>query len=132
MCSSDLFFYGQVPGLGLILVIYASSTIFALGGPQSVSMLKVSTGGELVGVAFSQIAFNSGNAIGAWMGGIPFAMGLSARFPLLVGAVLALLGLIFVGIYCYYYEAKVSAAPAAAPATPTSATAEAEATSATA
>ena len=44
--------------------------------------------------ASQQAAFNVGNAIGAFLGGIVIALGFGFRAPILVAGVLALLGLL--------------------------------------
>ncbi len=51
-------------------VLIATACLFALSSPMQLLLLKYSPGGELMGGAAVQIAFNLGNAIGATVGGI--------------------------------------------------------------
>lgn len=54
----------------------------------------------MLGAASIQIAFNLGNALGAWCGGIPIARGLAPRYTALPGALLAFGGFLLFAIYC--------------------------------
>ncbi len=54
-------------------VMVATGCLFALSSPMQLLLLKYSPGGELMGGAAVQIAFNLGNAIGATVGGIAIA-----------------------------------------------------------
>ncbi|MDT3663113.1 MAG: MFS transporter [Anaerobiospirillum sp.] len=84
--------WGDTMVVGIVLLTYAAGCLFGCGGPQQVSILRTSPGGELIGVAFGQVAFNFGNAIGAFLGGVPLELGHGAESVLLVSA-----GLVFVG-----------------------------------
>lgn len=86
------FFWGNTMIVGIVLITYAAGCLFGAGGPQQVSVLRTSPGGELIGVAFGQVSFNFGNAIGAFAGGMPLEMGYGAEYVLLVSAGLVLLG----------------------------------------
>ncbi len=49
---------------------------------------------QTLGAAMSHASLNMGNALGAWLGGLVIAAGYGLRAPLLVGAALALAGLV--------------------------------------
>ncbi len=51
-------------------IMIATACLFALSSPMQLLLLKYSPGGELMGGAAVQIAFNLGNAIGATIGGM--------------------------------------------------------------
>jgi DHA1 family arabinose polymer transporter-like MFS transporter len=55
-------------------------------------MIQSSKGAEMLGASITQAAFNMGNALGAFLGGLPLAMGYSYTSPALVGVGLALAG----------------------------------------
>ena len=57
----------------------------------------------MLGAASIQIAFNVGNALAAWCGGLALQTGLDDRYPALVGVPLALIGctLLFT-LHCKY------------------------------
>ena len=103
------FFWGNITFLGTLLMIYATGTLFAMSGPQQVSILRTAPGGELIGVAFGQVAFNFGNAMGAYFGGVPMEFGYGADSVLLVATGLALCGLVFMGLYIKFYEPACTA-----------------------
>ena len=42
--------------------------LFAVSSPQQVLLIRYSKGGEMLGAASVQVAFNLGNAIGAYCG----------------------------------------------------------------
>lgn len=99
-----IFFFGQYTILGVACMIFCSGMLFGLSTPQQVSILRTSPGGELIGVAFGQIAFNFGNAIGAWMGGIPMNLGYNARYCVLVAIIITAVGTLFMLMYTKKYE----------------------------
>lgn len=53
----------------------------------------------MMGAACVQIAFNLGNAVGAYAGGLPIDVGLGYRYPALVGVFVVALGWICVTWY---------------------------------
>ncbi len=74
-------------------VLIATACLFALSSPMQLLLLKYSPGGEMMGGAAVQIAFNLGNAIGATVGGIALS---KTGFPAtasLYGTVLAALSI---------------------------------------
>jgi DHA1 family arabinose polymer transporter-like MFS transporter len=60
-----------------------------------VLMIRTAKGAEMLGASASQASFNIGNALGALLGGLPIAAGLSLASPLFVGVLMALFGVIF-------------------------------------
>jgi DHA1 family arabinose polymer transporter-like MFS transporter len=55
-------------------------------------LIDHSAGAEMLGSSLGQSGFNIGNALGAFLGGIPLTLGLSYTAPLWVAAGLALSG----------------------------------------
>ena len=53
-----------------------------------------------------QVAFNLGNAIGAYCGGLPLQAGMGYQYPALVGAPFALIGFTLLTIFYRKYEKK--------------------------
>ena len=49
--------------------------LFALSSPQQFLIIKHGKGGEKLGGALVQVAFNVGNAAGAFLGGLPILAG---------------------------------------------------------
>lgn len=93
------FFFAGVPWLAVVLMFVATSALFAVSPPQQLLLLQNSRRCEMMGAACVQIAFNLGNALGAYVGGLPIEMGLGYRYPALAGAFVVLVGLICVSVY---------------------------------
>lgn len=69
--------------------------------PSSMTYLMVVAGagmvvGNLLGASGAQVAFNLGNAVGAWLGGLPIAAGYSYRYAAAPGVLLATAGLFMI------------------------------------
>ena len=88
------------------LMIICTGCLFAVSSPQQYLILKYAPGGELLGGASIQMAFNMGNALGAFCGGLPIAAGLPPRYAALVGGPFLLCGLIACVIFSRKYEPK--------------------------
>ena len=88
------------------LMIICTGCLFAVSSPQQYLILKYAPGGELLGGASIQMAFNMGNALGAFCGGLPIAAGLPPRYTALVGVPFLLCGLIACVIFSRKYEPK--------------------------
>jgi MFS family permease len=64
-----IFFAASVSWLAVILMCICTAGLFAVSAPQQLLLLRNSRGGEMMGAACVQVAFNLGNAIGAYAGG---------------------------------------------------------------
>lgn len=89
-------------------MVLCTAGLFAVSSPQQFLILKYAPGGEMLGGAAIQIAFNLGNALGAYFGGLPIDHGLSYRYAALVGAPVVALGLIAMAIFIKRYENTAS------------------------
>lgn len=67
----------------------------AVAAPIQLLMIRSAQGAEMLGAAFTQAAFNTGNALGAYLGGLPLAAGFAYNSPELVGTAMALGGVGF-------------------------------------
>lgn len=81
----------QIPLLGMTFLTGAIA--FSLGPPIQILMIRAANGSEMLASSVSQAGFNIGNALGAYLGGLPIAAGLGYSSPQLVGAMLAFTGL---------------------------------------
>jgi DHA1 family arabinose polymer transporter-like MFS transporter len=81
--------------LSLIMTFVAGSCAMALGAPIQILMIRSSEGAEMLGASVTQAAFNIGNALGAFLGGLPIAAGYDYTSPELVGVGMALGGAAF-------------------------------------
>jgi DHA1 family arabinose polymer transporter-like MFS transporter len=81
--------------ISLILTFIAGALSIALASPIQILMIRTAKGAEMLGAGVTQAAFNIGNALGAFFGGLPIAAGLGFNTPALVGMVMALIGVLF-------------------------------------
>lgn len=88
------------------LMVVCTGCLFAVSSPQQYLILKHAPGGELLGGASIQMAFNMGNALGAFCGGLPIACGLPPRYAALVGVPFLLFGLASCLIFSRKYDVK--------------------------
>lgn len=87
-----IFFFSYISWASVLLMMLGTACLFALGSPQQLLLIKYSQGGVLLGAASAQVAFNLGNAIGAYYGGLPLRAGLGYQYSALVGSPFALIG----------------------------------------
>lgn len=99
-----IFMLADFGWLSAALMIVCTGCLFAVSSPQQFLILKYAPGGELLGGASIQMAFNMGNALGAFCGGLPIAAGLPPRYAALVGVPFELLGLAACLLFCRKYE----------------------------
>lgn len=99
-----IFFLSPYPWLSALLMFLCTAGLFAVSSPEQILIIRVAKGGEMLGAACVQIAFNFGNAIGAYAGGLAVSGGY--RYPALVGVPFALIGLILFIIFYKKYQSK--------------------------
>ncbi|SEK98170.1 MFS transporter, DHA1 family, arabinose polymer transporter [Kosakonia sacchari] len=83
-----LFVAGENKVGALSLGFICCAGLFALSAPLQIMLLQNAKGGEMLGAAGGQMAFNLGNAVGAWFGGLIITFGLTYRYLTLPAAVL--------------------------------------------
>lgn len=89
-------FAAAVPAASAVLMFVAAGCLFGVSGPEQVLIIDNAEGGELLGASGAQVAFNLGNAVGAWLGGLPIAAGYSYRYAAAPGVLLATAGLFMI------------------------------------
>ena len=87
-----------------LLMCLCTAGLFAVSSPEQILIIRVSKGGEMLGAACVQVAFNLGNAIGAYAGGL--AVNEGYRYPALTGVPFALIGFTLFLIFYKKYQAK--------------------------
>lgn len=98
----SLFFLSSVSWLTVILMCLCTAGLFAVSSPQQVLIIRFSKGGEMLGAGCVQIAFNLGNALGAYIGGLALHYGY--QYPALFGMPLAMTGFILLTVFYRKYE----------------------------
>jgi DHA1 family arabinose polymer transporter-like MFS transporter len=82
--------------LPAVLMTFITGTIaFALVAPMQILIIKAAEGSEMLASASLQASLNMGNALGAYLGGMPLAAGFGYTSSEYVGAGLVLIGLVF-------------------------------------
>ena len=101
----------QATAAGLMLL--CSFGMFFVASPQQLLMVKVGRGGgEMIGSACVQVAFNLGNAFGAMIGQAVLNTGASYAWPSLAGVPFSLAAVMLLVVFAVRYERAYRAAPA--------------------
>ena len=87
-----IYFMASDKPVSATMAFLAPAMLFAIGGPLQYAIVKYAKGGEMLGGAGIQIAFNVSNACAAALGGMVINMGLGIASPALAGAPLAVVG----------------------------------------
>lgn len=90
-----VFFVSSSPILALVMTFVTGIVAFSLGAPIQMLMINTAKGSEMLAASVSQASFNVGNALGAFLGGLPLVAGFSYSSPQLVGAGMAGIGAVF-------------------------------------
>ncbi|MCF4102541.1 MFS transporter [Gillisia sp. M10.2A] len=73
----------------LIMTFLIGMVAFCIATPIQMAVINSSKGSEMLGSSLNQSAFNMGNASGAYLAGLPIAMGFGFTSATLVGAAMA-------------------------------------------
>ena len=90
----------------VLFAFIAPACLFGVGGPLQYLIVRYAKGGEMLGGAGIQIAFNVSNALSASLGGIAIHQGFGYASPALVGVPFALIGSI--ALFILYMKYPVS------------------------
>ena len=99
-----IFFLSPNPWCSALLMALCTAGLFAISSPEQVLMIRVAPGGEMLGGAAVQMAFNLGNAIGAYVGGLAITGGY--RYPALAGVPFALIGFVLFFVFYKKYQTR--------------------------
>ncbi len=78
--------------VSLVLVFLTGCMAFALIAPIQLLVIQTAKGAEMIASAAIQASFNIGNALGAFLGGLPLVFGYSYASPNLVGIGMVVIG----------------------------------------
>ncbi|QFQ09315.1 MFS transporter AraJ [Enterobacter sichuanensis] len=96
-----LFAFGELKTASLVMGFICCAGLFALSAPLQILLLQNAKGGEMLGAAGGQMAFNLGSAIGAYFGGMMITLGFSWRYVTLPAAFLSFSAMSALLIYGY-------------------------------
>lgn len=98
------FLFSGCGWLSALLMVVCAGTLFAVSSPLQYLILRHAPGGEMLGGACIQVAFNFGNAMGALIGGLPIAAGMAYSYPALCGVPCVVCGLVCTLLFHSRYE----------------------------
>ena len=101
------FFFSTNGWVAVTMMFVCCACLFGIGSPEQYLIVKHAEGGEMLGGCCIQAAFNLGNALGAFFGGIPVAMGMGYNFPALIGVPMALIGAVCLLVFHQKYESNL-------------------------
>lgn len=87
-----VYFCAPYKAVSVVLLFVATAGLFGIGGPLQFLIVRYAKGGEMLGGAGIQIAFNVSNAVSAALGGMAIHQGFGLASPALVGTPCALIG----------------------------------------
>lgn len=102
--------YFKVPAL--VMTFVTGAIAFAVIAPMQMLMISSARGAEMLASSVLQASANMGNALGAYLGGLPIAAGLGYTSPEYVGVGLAFTGFVL----CMILSRVKKQAPALSPA----------------
>ena len=86
--------FAQSQAAMIVLAFATGANALALGPPIQMMLMEQSREAEMLGSSLGQSGFNIGNAMGAFLGGIPLTLGYSYIAPQWVAAAVAGLGVL--------------------------------------
>ncbi|GHA71174.1 MFS transporter AraJ [Formosimonas limnophila] len=92
----------------LIMTFITGALVMAVAPPIQMLMLQSAKGAETLASSVLQACFNIGNALGAFLGGLPLVAGYDFRSPQLVGLAMALFGVLAIGVLMNGWRNRVS------------------------
>lgn len=101
-----LFAFGELKTASLVMGFVCCAGLFALSAPLQILLLQNAKGGEMLGAAGGQMAFNLGSAIGAYFGGMMITLGFSWSYVTLPAAILSFSAMTSLLVYGYLYARK--------------------------
>ena len=87
-----VYFTSEIKTMAYVMSFVTGLIAFTIGSPIQMMLIQNAKGSETLAAAAGQASFNIGNALGAFLGGIPILMGLGYNSQLWVGVVMALSG----------------------------------------
>lgn len=88
----------------IIMTLVTGAIAFAVISPMQMLMIKAAKGSEMLASSSLQASANIGNALGAFLGGLPIAAGYGYIAPQYVGATLAFSGFILCIVLAWKYK----------------------------
>ena len=102
-----IFLFSGTPATAAALMFLCAFGMFFVSSPQQLLMVKVGRGGgEMIGSACVQVAFNLGNAFGAMIGQTVLNAGASYAWPSLAGVPCSLAAVVLLAVFFTRFERR--------------------------
>lgn len=99
VCLIFVYFISPIEWAAYPLAFVTGLVAFTIGPPIQILLIRTAQGSETLAAAGGQASFNLGNTIGAFLGGIPITLGFAYNTPVVIGAILAFLGVLITFIF---------------------------------
>jgi len=103
-----VYFFSFNQYVSLFLTFLTGAISFSVIAPIQMLMIRSAKGAEMIASASLQGSFNIGNALGAFLGGLPLTAGLSYSSPNLIGVGMSIIGMIITFILMKLHRKQVS------------------------
>lgn len=103
-----VYFFSFNQYASLFLTFLTGAISFSVIAPIQMLMIRTAKGAEMIASASLQGSFNIGNALGAFLGGLPLTAGLSYSSPNLIGVGMSIIGMIITFILMKLHRKQVS------------------------
>lgn len=94
--------------VSLFLTFLTGAISFSVIAPIQMLMIRTAKGAEMIASASLQGSFNIGNALGAFLGGLPLTAGFSYSSPNLIGVIMSVVGMIITFILMKSHRKEVN------------------------
>jgi len=102
-----VYFFSFNQYMSLFLTFLTGAISFSVIAPIQMLMIRTAKGAEMIASASLQGSFNIGNALGAFLGGLPLAAGFSYSSPNLIGVVMSVIGMIITFILMKLHQKQL-------------------------
>ncbi|MET3731040.1 MFS transporter [Moheibacter stercoris] len=99
LCLIFVHFTSHIHEMAYVMAFITGMISFTVGSPLQMMLINSAKRAETMAASAGQASFNLGNTLGAYFGGIPITYGLAYNTPVLVGAGMALLGVMLTFAY---------------------------------
>ncbi|MCA4808192.1 MFS transporter [Empedobacter stercoris] len=107
VCLVIVYFTSHIQAMAYIMSFITGLIAFTIGSPIQMMLINNGKGSETLAAAAGQASFNIGNALGAFLGGIPIALGLGFNSQLWVGFIMAAVGAIIAALFLQLKSKKI-------------------------
>ncbi len=93
-----IFFLPHISIISITMMSVATCCLFMVGAPNQLLVIQNSRGGEMMGAAFIQVAFNLGNALGSYSGGLSIDYKIGVNYASIIGTGYLIIAVLFVSL----------------------------------